>query len=331
MYNQILKDILNKYENKRDRAINEQKLRIKKVYEKVPEIRKLDKKITETGLLMSKAIIEDPGNYEESMKDVKERLEKLKMEKAYLLTENNIPLDYLDVKYECSKCQDTGYLPNGNKCNCLKQSFINKAYEMSNIEGVLKKENFQTFDINIFPDEPFEEESMTPRDNMKNISSISEGFVNNFDENNDENLLFYGTTGLGKTFMCNCIAKALLDKNKIVIYQTAFKILEIIEKRRFGRDSKRFKDEEYDLLFDAELLIIDDLGTELSNTFTNTEIFNIVNTRLLGSKRTIISTNLTPKEISDTYTDRIFSRILEKFIPLRFFGPDLRYYRWQTQ
>lgn len=331
MYNQILKDILNKYENKRDRAINEQKLRIKKVYEKVPEIRKLDKKITETGLLMSKAIIENPGNYEESMKDVKERLEKLKMEKAYLLTENNIPLDYLDVKYECSKCQDTGYLPNGNKCNCLKQSFINKAYEMSNIEGVLKKENFQTFDINIFPDEPFEEESMTPRDNMKNISSISEGFVNNFDENNDENLLFYGTTGLGKTFMCNCIAKALLDKNKIVIYQTAFKILEIIEKRRFGRDSKRFKDEEYDLLFDAELLIIDDLGTELSNTFTNTEIFNIVNTRLLGSKKTIISTNLTPKEISDTYTDRIFSRILEKFIPLRFFGPDLRYYRWQTQ
>ena len=170
-----------------------------------------------------------------------------------------------------------------------------------------------------------------PRENMVNISSICEGFVSNFKENNEENLLFYGTTGLGKTFMCNCIAKALLDKNKIVIYQTAFKILEIIERRRFGRDENRFDDFQYNLLFDADLLIIDDLGTELSNAFTNAEVFNIVNTRLINGTKTIISTNLTPKEISETYTDRVFSRVLEKFIPLRFYGPDLRYYRWEAK
>ncbi len=99
--------------------------------------------------------------------------------------------------------------------------------------------------------------------------------------------------------------------NKIVIYQTAFTILEIIEKRRFGREVDRFKDFEYDILFDADLLIIDDLGTELSNAFTNAEIFNIVNTRLINGTKTIISTNLTPKEISDIYTDRVFLRILE--------------------
>lgn len=331
MYNQALKNILKEYEKKRDRAIYEQKLRIKKVYEKVPEVKEIDNKITQTGLLMSKAIIENPGNYEENMREVKEKIEKLKMEKAYLLTENNIPMDYLDTQYECLKCKDKGYLANGLKCNCLKQNLIDKAYMMSNIKDVLEKENFQTFNINIFPDEPAEGESMTPKENMVNVSSICEGFVSNFDEKNDENLLFYGTTGLGKTFMCNCIAKALLDKNKIVIYQTAFKILEIIEKRRFGKGSDRFKDEEYDLLFEADLLIIDDLGTELSNTFTNAEIFNIVNTRLLGNKKTIISTNLTPKEISDTYTDRVFSRVLERFIPLRFYGPDLRYYRWEAK
>ncbi|GFN36713.1 ATP-binding protein [Tepidimicrobium xylanilyticum] len=331
MYDQILRDILMEYEKKRDRAIYEQNIRIQRIYNKIPRIREIDRTIREMGLQISKAVIENPGNYIENMERVKKEIEKLKMEKAYLLTENNIPLDYLEPIYECKKCYDTGYLSNGDKCSCLKQALINKAYKMSNIEDVLERENFQTFNINIFPNEPVEGETMTPRENMANITSICEGFVSNFDDKNGENLLFYGSTGLGKTFMCNCIAKALLDKNKIVIYQTAFRILEIIEKRRFGRDSERFNDWEYDLLFEADLLIIDDLGTELSNAFTNAEIFNIVNTRLINNTKTIISTNLTPKEISEIYTERVFSRILDRFIPLKFFGPDLRYYRWEAK
>lgn len=166
---------------------------------------------------------------------------------------------------------------------------------------------------------------MTPRENMLDILSIAEGFISNFDENNGDNLLFYGTTGLGKTFLCNCIAKALLDKNKIVIYQTAFTILDILERRRFGKSSSEMSDYQYNLLFSSDLLIIDDLGTEVSNTFTNAEIFNIVNTRIIAGKKTLISTNLTPKEISEIYTDRVFSRILDKFIPLKFYGKDLRW------
>ena len=329
MDNRVLKNILSDYERKRDRAILEQKIRKQKVHNKIPRIKAIDEEIMEIGLSMSRAIIENPESYRGDLEDIKTHMERLKMEKAYLLTENNIPVDYLDIQYECMECEDTGYLLNGSRCNCLVQTLINKAYDMSNIKTVLKKENFDTFNINIFPDEIYEGESISPRENMKNISGICVDFVNNFDNRNDENLLFYGSTGLGKTFMSNCIAKALLDMNKIVIYQTAFKILEIIERRRFGRDVDRFEDYEYDLLFSSDLLIIDDLGTELSNAFTNAEIFNIVNTRLLGGKKTIISTNLTPKEISDTYTDRVFSRVLEKFIPLKFYGPDLRYYRWE--
>lgn len=328
MYSQVLKGILIEYERKRDRAIYDQRMRTEKVYKKIPRIKSIDKETWKMGLYMSKAIIENPENYKESLQKAKKEMENLKMEKAYLLTENNISLDYLDVNYECNECEDTGYLSSGSKCNCLKQALINKSYNMSNIGNALKKENFQTFDINIFPEKLVEGESMTPRENMLDILSIGEGFVNNFNDNSEENLLFYGTTGLGKTFMCNCIAKALLDKNKIVIYQTAFTILEIIEKHRFRRNGDRFSDFEYNLLFDADLLIIDDLGTEVANTFTNAEIFNIVNTRLINGTKTIISTNLTPKEISDIYTDRVFSRILEKFIPLKFFGPDLR---WESR
>jgi len=328
MNSHVLNDILKEFERKRDKAHYEQNLRKKEVYSKVPEIKAIDDEIAKTGFYISKSILKDPSSYKKSLNEIKKQMENLKMERAVHLTENNINIEYLDINYECNECEDTGYLSNGERCNCLKQALINKAYKMSNVENILEKENFQSFDINIFPDKSIEGEELTPRQNMMNILSISEGFVGNFNEKNEENLLLYGSTGLGKTFICNCIAKALLDKNKIVIYQTAFTILEIIEKHRFRRDITEFDEYEYNLLLDADLLIIDDLGTEVANTFTNAEIFNIVNTRLLNEKKTIISTNLTPKEISDTYTDRVFSRVLEKFIPLKFYGPDLRWSKW---
>lgn len=325
MYKNMIKQTTLKYEKKRDRNERDRRRRTEEVYKKIPAIKGLDEEMRKTGLEMSKAIIANPDNYEVTIKEAKERIEKLKMEKAYLLTESNIELDYMDLKYECSKCEDTGYIDGINRCNCLKQELVSQAYMMSNLEHVLEKENFKNFNINIFKDKPFEDEVMTPRENMLDILGISEAFINDFDSPNGDNLLFYGTTGLGKTFLCNCIAKALLDKNKIVIYQTAFTILDILEERRFGKGDKELSNYQYELLFDADLLIIDDLGTEVSNTFTNAEIFNIVNTRLLRSKKTIISTNLTPKEISDIYTDRVFSRIFDKFNPLKFYGNDLRW------
>lgn len=325
MNKSVLKELSIEYERKRDRQIRDQKLRIEKVYKKVPAIKRIDEDIFKTGLSMSKYIIGNPDNYKDSMEEAKSKIESLKMEKAYLMTESNIPADYMDIIYDCKTCKDTGYLDNGKQCNCLKQALVSRAYQMSNLENVLQKENFKNFNIDIFKDEPFENEIMTPRENMMDIVGIAEGFINNFNENNGDNLLFYGTTGLGKTFLCNCIAKSLLDKNRIVIYQTAFTILEIIEKHRFGRGNKEFNDYQYGLLFEADLLVIDDLGTEVANTFTNAEIFNIVNTRIISGKKTLISTNLTPKEISETYTDRVFSRILDKFIPLKFYGYDLRW------
>jgi len=322
----IIKSILIEYEKKRDDALYKQQSRKQEVYSKIPQIKDIDIDIKQTSIALSKCIIENPVNYEEVTNKLKSKIEKLKREKAILLTENNIPLEYLNINYTCNKCQDTGYLNDGKKCSCFKQQLINRAYGMSNLENVLKKENFSNFDINIFSDEKIEDEEKSPRENMMNILNISEGFVINFEKKNRENLLFYGQTGLGKTFMANCIAKSLLDKGYIVIYQTAFKIMDIISNHKFNKYNSS-GEEEYNLLFTADLLIIDDLGTEFTNSFTNTEIFNIVNTRLLEGKKMIISTNLSPKEFADTYTDRTFSRIFSNFIPLKFYGDDLR---WET-
>ncbi len=325
MNKDILREVYLEYEKKRDKQENDRKRRVDFVYNKIPAIRRIDEDIEKTSLYMAKKILLSPDKYEEIVEETKKTIESLRMEKAFLMTESNIDSDYMDLKYNCDMCKDKGYLESGEKCGCLKQELASKAYRMSNLGNVLSRENFQTFNIEVFSNNKFPGEDLTPRENMMDIVGISEGFISNFEEQNGENLLFYGTTGLGKTFLCNCLAKALLDKNKIVIYQTAFTILDILERRKFGKDRNEVNDYQYNLLFDADLLIIDDLGTEVTNTFTNAEIFNIVNTRIISGKKSIISTNLTPAEISDIYSDRVFSRILARFIPLKFYGKDLRW------
>ncbi len=325
MHNQYTREILLNYEKIRDLEQKKLEERKQQTYAAIPRLKEIDQKMAQTGLLISRAILTNPKNYEEALSSIHKTMEQLKQERAILLTENNIPLHYLELNYQCTLCKDTGFVGDGKKCKCFKQKLINKAYEMSNLSEKLEKENFQHFNIELFSNEKFENEELTPLENMLHILNVCEGFVINFNNNTNENLLFHGTTGLGKTFLCNCIAKALLDKGKSVIYQTAFKILEIVEDYKFNKNKPADIKISYKLLFDCDLLIIDDLGTELTNTFTNIEIFNIINTRLIRNKKILISTNLSPMDIANTYSDRLFSRIFGSFTILRFYGKDLRW------
>ncbi|WDV45857.1 ATP-binding protein [Clostridiaceae bacterium M8S5] len=326
MNDSVIREILKNYESKLDQKKREQTIRVREIYNLIPRIEEIDKKIASLGVATSKEILKNSGCIENKIEQLQHQIQSLKQEKAILMTENNIPINYTDIAYDCVRCKDTGYLENGKKCNCFKQALIRTAYKMSNLERMLAKENFQTFNINLFSDESYENEQRTPKENMKFIANVCEGFVINFDKDNEENLLFYGTTGLGKTFMCNCIAKNLLDKGKIVLYQTAFNILDIIRTYKFKDIAKDTSYQlAYNLLFSSDLLIIDDLGTELTTAFTNTEMFNIINSRLVNGKKTIISTNHHPRELSQMYSDRFFSRIFGKFIELKFYGNDLRW------
>lgn len=321
-----IKEILKIYEKRRDRAELNLERKQLKVFAQIPRVKEIDDEISKIGLKLAKLVIQNPSDKDNILSECKYEIEKLKLEKENLFLLHNIPSDYLEIKYKCSLCKDRGFLENGNKCNCLRQEIINESYEMSNLARILAKENFDTFDSSIFSSQKYEDLNISPRENIDlNILPICDEFIINFDKDNGMNLLFWGDTGLGKTFVCNCIAKSLLDKGYIVIYQTAFKMFEIIEDYKFKHDEHHISKENYENLFNCDLLIIDDLGTELTNSFTNSELFNILNTRLLCGKKTIISTNLSPMQLGESYAQRIFSRIFDKFKMVKFIGPDIRW------
>jgi DNA replication protein DnaC len=320
-----IKDILTGYERKRDLAEKELEARKKKVYHRIPEIKEIDDEVSKIGLKLAKLVLLNPQDKDKILEETKIKMDALKNRKNQLLNDFKVPAGYLNLKYDCPICKDTGFLKTGKKCNCLKQQIINQAYSMSNLSRILNTQNFSTFDHSKFSMERDEHLGISPQENILEILSICEGFVFNFDKDNDENMLFYGDTGLGKSFMSNCIAKELLDKGYVVIYQTAFKMFEIIEDYKFKNADDHISKDNYENLFDCDLLIIDDLGTELTNSFTNSELFNILNTRLLAGKKTIISTNLSPIQLGEIYTQRIFSRVFDRFRMIKFIGNDLRW------
>lgn len=326
MNKNTIRQILTSYERKREQNEIDLKNRKRDIYSKIPDIGHIDDEIAKVGLNLTKSILLNKNNREAIINESKIKMDNLKQEKERLLLTHGISPSELELKYSCNICKDTGFLKNGKKCNCFKQQIINEFYKMSNLDKMLMKQNFANFDYNVFSTETAEGSNKSARENMVTVSDICSKFVSNFDQDNEENLLFYGGTGLGKTYMCNCIAKDLLDKGYLVIYQTSFKILEILEDYKFKRGaSTSLIEENYKNLFDCDLLIIDDLGTELNNSFTSSEIFNIINTRLISGKKIIISTNLTPHQLGKTYTQRTLSRILDKFTMLKFIGKDLRW------
>lgn len=325
MNKQIIDNIMTDYNKKRLKAAHDADIKKEKLFEKIPPLEEIEKEIKLTSIKMSKLFLLKPEDLEEQILNLKQKIEELKKQRKEIYEENNIPEDYLSIRYECMKCNDTGYLTDGKRCSCLNKQIINNLYTMSNMVHMLDKENFNTFDINIFSNEVYKNEKLTPRQNMYYILEISEDFCYNFNETN-MNLLLYGSTGLGKTFMCNCIANALISKEISVLYQTAFSLFEIVENHKFNKQNETEGNLiNYNMIFECELLIIDDLGTEVGNSFTNAELFNIINERLITNKKTIVSTNLSLEQLRDTYSERITSRVFNNFVPLKFYGDDLRY------
>ena len=292
------------------------------LHEKLPRIKEIDDEMAAIGLELAKLVLKRE-QATDAAEVLRAKSEALADEKARMLYDNGYDdAFFLDV-FDCEACKDTGFLREKH-CHCLKQRLITKYYEMSNLAKVLERENFNTFDINYYSDIIDINHGISPRSNISRIRTACLKFIDNFDSK-FENLLFYGPTGLGKTFLSNCIAKELLDEGKTVLYTTAAQLFKLVEDARFNRGNAADNAAYLAMIPDVDLLIIDDLGTEFSTKVTTTELFNFINTRLLNQKSTIISTNLAPKDFEEYYhDDRITSRILGEYMLLGFIGDDIR-------
>ncbi|WKV07547.1 ATP-binding protein [Thermoanaerobacterium sp. CMT5567-10] len=318
--NNLVQEVLREYEMLRDKSLKEALMRRQEVYKKIPQISNIDEEIKDIGIEISKSIFLKPQKHKDLLENLRSRLNTLKKKKADLLRSNGYPETYMEQKFECNICKDTGYV-NNKRCKCFEQKLINLYYRQSSIEDITKIENFSNFDYYLYSDKPYKGK-MSPRENMKSIVDVAKDFIDNFD-NEKESLFFYGDSGLGKTFLSNCIAKELLDRGKVVLYRTAPDLIEGLRLNKLNSDNDSYF-EYTDLLRECDLLIIDDLGTEPITPFSLQEIFSIVNARLLANKKFIISTNLPLSEVMNIYPERLCSRILGNFKLLNFYGEDIR-------
>lgn len=331
----IYREIQKEYDDSRKKALEEVDIKKEKLYEDNDELKQLDEKINKIGVDMTKSIIfiEDNKKREETINELKEKINELKEKRNAILSEMKIDESYFEPNFTCKVCQDTGTvgsLEGAKMCSCFRQKIINHTYNKSQIYNI-EKENFATFDENVFSDKVNKEKyksDKSPRENILYIKEKAKDFVDNFEKEENKNLLFVGGTGLGKTFLSNAIAKELLEQGKTVLYQTAGNLMDLVMDYRKNRDNNTIDEGQYKELFEVDLLIIDDLGTENVTDARRSELFNILNTRILNANkkkiRTLISTNKELKDLVNYYDQRIVSRLLGNFDVYRFFGEDLR-------
>ena len=209
-------------------------------------------------------------------------------------------------------------------CHCLKQYEINSLYANSNLSDILEKENFNTFNPDFYDNSHIIENlSLTARENILRVRDVCLDFVKHFDTAYD-NLIFYGETGVGKTFLTHCIAKELLDTSHTVVYLTSLQLFDILEKNKFYKTDEYINNEQVSYILNCELLIIDDLGTELANSFTTSQLYYFIEERHMKQKSTIISTNLSFQELRERYSERIFSRFTGYYNFYMIAGDDIR-------
>lgn len=309
--------IMRGYDSRQYQNYRTQCARTDEIFQKIPRIQEIEEAVSSISVRQAEKLIDrEPG----ALQALKAELDALCKEKELLLEEAGYPSDYLEMHYTCPDCQDTGYVGR-QKCHCFRNEEIRLLYSSSRLDSILERENFSTLSYEVYDEE---QQIIMPQ-----IIRSCRDFIDHFKQNFG-NLLFYGSVGTGKTFLSHCIAKELLDSGHSVIYFTSFQLFEL-----FSQMARRFDDREnfrqcYDALLESDLLILDDMGTELPNTFTVSKLFQILNERALMQKSTVISTNLSLREFRDIYSERIFSRITSAYTLLKFTGSDIRIRRKTT-
>lgn len=306
--------IMQGYNRRRLTARKIQEERTTEIYNKLPEYKDLDELTATLAIEQGKKrLTGDTG----SMEELADILEDLNRQKKLLLTAAGYSVNYLDPQYTCSYCKDTGFI-DGEKCHCFKQEMLDMLYEQSNIREVLANESFD--------DISFDFQQGDDLTRLQNAVTHAQNFVKNFDLDY-QNILFYGTVGTGKSFLSNCIASELIKKGHSVIYFSSGDLFAKISEYAFRKNGRNSDTNPYEDIYNCDLLVLDDLGTELTNSFVISQLFTCLNERHLRRKSTIISTNLAMEDLRDRYDDRIFSRLISNYNVCKLSGQDVRIYK----
>lgn len=309
--------IMRIYDQRQYRNYRIQCARREEILQKIPDIGRIEAEIAGKSLQHAEQLCDTQGEgpkaeRQQILSHLQQELDLLRAEKEQLLQEAGYPVDYMEMPFTCPDCQDTGYVGR-RKCRCFQREEIRLLYSSSRLENILAKENFSTLSMEVYDEEQ--------RAVMPDILNVCRDFVDTFPDS-FKNLHFYGPVGTGKTFLSNCIAKELLDRGYSVVYFTSFQFFEQFS--GFGNGESGGRAAYQEPFLESDLLILDDLGTELANTFTVSRLFQILNERTLRRRSTILSTNLSPKDFRDVYSERVFSRITSSYTLVKFTGSDIR-------
>lgn len=298
---------------------NEEK--IKKFYMMFPRAKEIDRLLSKTAICAAKSILNGAGA-KQQLEQLKVSNQKLQFELSSILLKANLSRDYLQIKYHCEKCCDTGYV-DGIMCSCMKKLLKLEAYNKLNRLSPLSLSTFDCFSLEYYSDIPLKEGKISPHKRMKDILNFCMDYAENFSLKSPS-LLMQGATGLGKTHLSLAIAKDVINKGYGVIYGSAPNIVMKLEKERFTYGSEKIYSDSESYLIDCDLLILDDLGTEFATSFSSCTIYNIINSRIMEYKPTIISTNFSMRDLERAYSSRLVSRIMGNHLRLEFLGGDVR-------
>ncbi len=304
------------YEQARDKNRRIMEERRQKAYAAVPALQELEASVGNISVAHARQLLEGD---ESASARLHASLAEISSRRRELLSGAGLPESYLDPVYDCPDCKDTGYLSAGDgarkKCRCFLGQEIRLLYRQSNIQETVARENFSTLSYSYHEGEDLAR--------FRKAVQICQNFVQNFKQDY-QNLFFYGTVGTGKSFLSGCIANELLKQGLSVIYFSAAGLFEALARYSFDAKEKSSLAGFYKDLYECELLIVDDLGTEVTNAFVASQLFSCLNERHLRHKSTIISTNLNLEELRDRYSDRVFSRITSNYTLCKLTGPDVR-------
>ncbi len=294
---------------RRQNAGEESERRREELRREIPGLAELDRQIASIGVRVMEAAVRG-GDVEDAVGRMRREHDALRARRAEMLAARGYPADYTDIRYRCEKCQDTGFVDT-KMCSCMRQELIRLGFESSGIGPLAPTQTFDAFSLDYYAGDD--------RRAMETNLRVLRAFAEDFAGHRTENFLLIGATGLGKTHLSAAVARTVIEGGYDVVYETAQEVFSAFETTRFGGE-----DGGEDRFLTCDLLIVDDLGTELTNNFTVSCLYQLLNTRLNRRLSTILSTNLTPAELRSRYADRITSRLFGEFRPLAFHGSDVR-------